>query len=199
MASSPASTRGTGRNSAAGRRRARCISHHGAQAVETRVTGGVAARLSATSHCTMTSARRMGIAGSSSRRRRMSVVRENCSDPKTRNGSRGRVTARKSARRHEHHALPSVREAAWPRQDPARRQPPAARAGRGRASTRPNRHLSRRQARQARTPPDRQSGRPSQDQESSARAGAVASLGLSAAGRTRKNTIVIMGCSLPLR
>ena len=48
MASRPASTRGTGRNIAAGMRRARCTSHHSAQAVEPSVAGGMAACLTAT-------------------------------------------------------------------------------------------------------------------------------------------------------
>ena len=48
---------GTGRNESAGRRRPTSNDHQGAHVVESRVVGGAAARLRATSHCTTRSAR----------------------------------------------------------------------------------------------------------------------------------------------
>jgi hypothetical protein len=95
--STPASTCGTGRNSAAGILRPSWNSHHGAQTVESSVDGGTAARLQATSHWTMTWARLSGTLGSSRRRRRISVVAPKGRDPITRNGRVGRANVRKSA------------------------------------------------------------------------------------------------------
>jgi len=81
--STPASFRGTGRNSAAGIRRPRRNSYHGAHTVDSNVDGGTVARSQATSHCTITSARSRGTLGSSRRRRKMSVVRPKGTDPTT--------------------------------------------------------------------------------------------------------------------
>jgi hypothetical protein len=91
-----ASTRGTGRNSIAGMRGPSCSSHHGAHSVDNNVVGGTIARLRATSHWTMRSARYRALEGSSSRRRRMSVVRPKGRDPTTRKGTVGNGTVRKS-------------------------------------------------------------------------------------------------------
>jgi hypothetical protein len=96
MVSTPPSTRGTGRKLAAGIRRPGRNSHQGAQVVETKVAGGTAARLWATSHCTMRSARTKSCAGSSRRRRMMAVVDPNGGQATTRQGRSGRGQAKKS-------------------------------------------------------------------------------------------------------
>jgi hypothetical protein len=96
MIKTPESTCGTGRNAAAGIRRPRRNSHQGAHVVERRVEAGNAARFRATSHCTMKSARSRAVRGSSSRRRRISVVCPNGRDPTTRNGRAGNETVKKS-------------------------------------------------------------------------------------------------------
>jgi hypothetical protein len=92
MISTPASTRGIGRNPVAGIRGPSRNSHHGAHVVDSIVEGGIAARLRATSHCTTTSARSSGTVGLSRRWRRMLVVCPNGRDPITLNGRVGRRT-----------------------------------------------------------------------------------------------------------
>src|SRR5580692_4491858 len=87
--STAASTEGTGRNAVAGTRWTTSNDHHGAQAVDSSVDGGMRARLRATSHCTMRSARTRYEPGLSSRWRRIDVVAPNGSEPMTRYGRRG--------------------------------------------------------------------------------------------------------------
>jgi hypothetical protein len=149
----PPSTFGTGRNWRAGIRGPSWNDHQGAQVVEIKVDGGVSARLRATSHCTIRSARLSGSEGSSnsggrwqSWRRRVCTRRlETAGSGVARTGSR-----HESPRSAPAFVVPLFLGGAQPRPDRVQLREHWLRDGPVPASARLSRYLCRRRVRPAR-------------------------------------------------